>query len=138
MTAGGTRPGTRRRRRARRGEAGFTLIEVVVAFAVVTLILGAVYEVIAGAWRSFARAQVREQTLTLARAQFEALGVSEPLQPGESTGSYPTGVGWRLTVETVAASLRGRAVRIVLDVRDPAGRPLLRLETFKLDQPPAN
>jgi type II secretion system protein I len=118
----------------RRSEAGFTLIEVVVAFAIVAIILAALYQAIAGAWRGFARTQVREETLALARAQLEAIGVEEPLQPGERSGTYATGVAWRLTVEPAGtASLRGRAFRVLLEALDIGGKPLLRLETFKLE-----
>jgi prepilin-type N-terminal cleavage/methylation domain-containing protein len=118
----------------RRSEAGFTLIEVVVAFVIVTIILAALYQAIAGAYRGYARTQMQEQTLALARAQLEAVGTVEPLRPGESTGTYATGVAWRLTVEPAGtSSYRGRAFRVVLEAEDPGKKPLLRLETFKLD-----
>jgi prepilin-type N-terminal cleavage/methylation domain-containing protein len=118
----------------RRSEAGFTLIEVVVAFTIVTIILAALYQAVAGAWRGFARTQVREETLALARAQLEAIGIEEPLQPGERSGTYPTGTAWRLTVEPAATvSSRGQAFRVLLETQDAGGKPLLRLETFKLD-----
>jgi prepilin-type N-terminal cleavage/methylation domain-containing protein len=118
----------------RRSEAGFTLIEVIVALVVVTIILAALYQAIAGAWRGFARTRVREETLALARAQLEAIGVEKPLQPGERSGTYATGIAWRLTVEPAGtASSRGRAFRVLLEALDTGGKPLLRLETFKLD-----
>jgi general secretion pathway protein I len=117
----------------RRRDAGFTLVEVIVAFAIVTLVLAALYQAIAGAYRGYARVQVREQTLALARAQLDAVGVEGPLQPGETTGTYATGVVWRLAVEPVeTAAPRGRAFRILLEARDSGGKPFLRLETFKL------
>ena len=117
----------------RRHEAGFALVEVMVAFAIVTIILAALYPSIAGAYRGYARVQVRERILALARAQLEATGIDEPLQPGESTGTYATGEVWRLAVEPVeTAAYRGRAFRILLEAQDHGGQPLLRLETFKL------
>jgi type II secretion system protein I len=123
----------------RRREAGFTLVEVVVAFAIVTVILTALYQAIAGAYRGYARTQLRERTLALLRAQLEAVGSEEPLQPGERSGTYATGVAWRLTVEpTETASYRGRAFRILLEALDPGGKSLLRLETFKLDLRPTD
>ena len=72
--------------RRRRREAGFTLIEVVVAFVIVTIILAALYQAIAGAWRGYARTQMREQALALARAHLDAIGIEEPLQPGQEIG----------------------------------------------------
>jgi len=118
----------------RRHDRGFTVIEVLVAFAIVAIVLTALYQAVAGAYWGYARVQVREQTLALARAHLEAVGIETPLQPGESTGTYATGVAWHLTVEPVeTASYKGRAFRLLLQALDPAGQPLLRLETFKLD-----
>ena len=118
----------------RRHDRGFTVIEVLVAFAIVAIVLTALYQAVACAYRGYARVQVREQTLALARAHLEAVGIETPLQPGESTGTYATGVAWHLTVEPVeTASYKGRAFRLLLQALDPAGQPLLRLETFKLD-----
>jgi general secretion pathway protein I len=121
----------------RHREPGFTLVEVVVAFAIVTIILAALYQAIAGAYRGYARTQLREQTLALVHAQLEAVGNEESLQPGEHTGTFATGVAWRLTVEpTETASSRGRAFRVVLEALDPEGKSLLTVETFKLDRQP--
>ena len=118
----------------RRYDAGFTVVEVLVAFAIVTVVIAALYQAVAGAYRGYARVQVREQTLALARAHLEAVGIESPLQGGESTGTYATGVAWHLTVEPIdTASDKGRAFRILLEALDHGDQPLLRLETFKLD-----
>jgi general secretion pathway protein I len=117
----------------RHDDAGFTVVEVIVAFAIVTMVLAALYYSIGGAYRGYAQAQVREQTLALARAHLEAIGIEEPLQPAESTGMYASGVAWRLAIEPIeTASQKGRAFRILLEALDHGGQPLLRLETFKL------
>jgi general secretion pathway protein I len=117
----------------RRDEAGFTLIEVLVAFAIVALVLASVYHAIAEAYRGEARAQVREQALAQARAHLETIGVEQQLAPGETTGSYATGMAWRLAVAPVATlAYKGQAFRIVLEPLDENGQPILRLETFKL------
>src|SRR5262249_29749291 len=118
----------------RRHNAGFTVVEVLVAFAIVTIVLAALYQTVAGAYRGYGGGQVGEQTLVLARAQLEAVGIEPPLQPGESTGTYATGVAWHLTVEPVeTVSYKGRAFRVLLQALDRGGRSILRLETFKLD-----
>jgi hypothetical protein len=110
------------------------MVEVLVAFTIVIVVLAALYQAVAGAYRGYARVQVREQTLALARAHLEAVGIEGALQPGEDTGRYATGVAWHLTIEPVETeSYRGRAFRIVLEALDHGDQPLLRLETFKLD-----
>ena len=117
----------------RRDEAGFTLIEVLVAFAIVALVLASVYHAITEAYRGEARAQVREQALAQARAHLETIGVEQQLAPGETTGSYSTGMAWRLAVAPVATlAYKGQAFRIVLEPLNENGQPILRLETFKL------
>ena len=117
----------------RQREAGFTLVEVLVAFAIVAMVLAGLYQLIAGAFRGEARAKVHEQALALARAHLAAIGIEQPLAPGETTGVYATGFAWRLTVEPVETlSYKGRAFRIVLEPLDRTGKPLARLETFKL------
>ncbi len=122
-----------RRRPVIRDEAGFTLVEVVVAFAVVVLVLASIYHAVAGAYRGEARAQVRDQALAQARAHLEVIGIEQPFELGETTGTYVTGVAWRLTIAPVEAlAYKGQAFRIVLEPLDHSGHPLLRLETFKL------
>ena len=117
----------------RQGEAGFTLIEVLVAFAIVALVLAGIYQALAGAFRGENRAQVQERVLALARAHLETIGLEQPLEPGETAGTYQAGLTWHLTVAPVASlSDKGQAFRIVLEARGADGRPLLRLETFKL------
>lgn len=116
-----------------RREAGFTLVEVVVAFAIAAMVLGGLYTLMGGALRGEARATARDQALAAARAHLEAIGIEEPLAPGRTTGVYTTGVPWRLSIEPVKTlSHTGRAFRIVLEPLGPKGRPLARLETFKL------
>ena len=116
-----------------RDEAGFTLVEVVVAFAVVVLVLASIYHAVAGAYRGEARAQVRYQALAQTRAHLEAIGIEQPFDLGETTGTYVTGMAWRLTVTPVEAlAHKGQAFRLVLEPLDHGGHPLLRLETFKL------
>ena len=117
----------------KRGEAGFTLVEVLVAFVIVALVLASTYHAIAEAYRGQARAQVREQALAQARAHLEAIGVEQRLAPGETTGSYVTGLAWRLAIAPVETpAYKGHAFRIQLEPLDQNGQPILRLETFKL------
>jgi general secretion pathway protein I len=116
-----------------RREAGFTLVEVVVAFAIAAIVLGGLYSLMAGALRGEAGAAARDQALAAARAHLEAIGIEQPLTAGEATGVYATGVPWRLAIEPVETlSYRGQAFRVVLEPLSPTGKPLARFETFKL------
>src|SRR5262245_50693391 len=116
-----------------RREAGFTVVEVVVAFAIAAIVLGGLYSLMTGALRGEATTVVREHALVAARGHLESIGIEELLAAGETMGVYATGVPWRLTISPVEThSYRGQAFRIVLEPLNATGKPLVRLETFKL------
>jgi Tfp pilus assembly protein PilV len=78
------------------GEAGFTLLEVLVAFVILTLVVTACLQVYARSAEAEAKAKWSEQAHALLRdriASFETLG----LQPGQ-TQQGQTGDGLRWTV----------------------------------------
>src|SRR5262249_59953856 len=72
----------------RQGEAGFTLIEVLVAFAIVALVLAGIYQALAGAFRGGNRAQEQERVPALARAHPESVRPRQPLAPGAEAGPH--------------------------------------------------
>jgi len=117
----------------KRGEAGFTLVEVLVAFAILSMALAGLYQALAGAHRGDARTKTYMQALAFARAHLETVGMEPPPAAGQSSGVYAEGLAWRLSVERAGAGGRkGQAFRVVLEALDKAGKPLLRLETFRL------
>lgn len=117
----------------RQNEDGFTLVEVLVAFAVLSLVLVGLYEAMAGAYRGQARIKAYEQALDFARTHLETIGIEEPLQIGKTTGRYSDRFGWRLTVEEIdLKAYKAKAFRIVLEPLDQAGQSILTLESFKL------
>jgi len=86
------------RAKAGRGEAGFTLIEVVVALA----LLGLVLALLAGSLRNglvgASRAAAITPPLAVAEAKLAAIGVTEPLIAGDTSGEDASGVRWRVSV----------------------------------------
>jgi general secretion pathway protein I len=67
---------TARPRRRGNPEAGFTLIEIVVAFAVAALLLGALYQIFSTALRSGATAEHYSRAVLLAESALEASGAA--------------------------------------------------------------
>jgi general secretion pathway protein I len=65
--------------------AGFTLIEIIVAFAVATLLLGALYQVFSGALRAGSTADSYARAVLLAESALEVFGVDPVAAPAEST-----------------------------------------------------
>ena len=63
----------------RRGERGFALLEILVAFVILALGLGAISTGVALAMRSDARTQTSRVALRLAQSRLEAAGISDVL-----------------------------------------------------------
>lgn len=84
----------RRPRRAR----GFTLIEVLVAFLVAILVLGAVAPLLRLGVGHAGRAHEDLVALGHARSLLARVGSELPLVPGESGGELPEGGAWRLAI----------------------------------------
>lgn len=117
---------------------GFTLIEVLIAFATLALVLSAVFRSFSTGLSSERKASQAVARVLEARSVLEAVGVSEPLKPGDFEGELSTGESWIVNVERVAPieSLDGRtdlieAYRVSISVRDRHGEAL-SLSTMKL------
>jgi len=88
-----------RRMLARRDrERGFALIEILVAFVILALGLGAISTGVVVAMRSDARTQVNRTALRVAQSRLEAAGISEALAPGTREGLVADKFRWRQTV----------------------------------------
>ena len=81
-----------------RRQTGFTLIEVVVAFAIFAMTIGALYESFTGALRREAQAQEREQALLVAQSVLEQLRVRPGPWSTEDSGTVSGGWRWRAQV----------------------------------------
>jgi general secretion pathway protein I len=96
----------------RRSERGFALIEILVAFVILALGLGAISTGVVVAMRSDARTQVNRAALRVAQSRLEAAGISEALAPGYREGLIADKFRWRQTVTEV---------RPASDARPPQG-----------------
>lgn len=101
-----------RRGLIRRGERGFALIEILVAFVILALGLGAILTGVVVAMRSDARTQVSRTALRVAQSRLEAAGISEALAPGYREGMIANKFRWRQTVTEL---------RPAADTRQPQG-----------------
>jgi general secretion pathway protein I len=66
------------------GSAGFTLIEIVVAFAVATLLLGALYQVFSNGLTAGLSAESYSRAVLLAESALEVFGADAAAAPGET------------------------------------------------------
>jgi general secretion pathway protein I len=79
-------------------QRGFTLIEVVVAFAIFALSLGALYESFGGAVRRNAQAHEREQGLLAAQSLLSQLRTTPAPWKMQDSGTLEGGWAWRMEV----------------------------------------
>jgi general secretion pathway protein I len=84
-------------------QSGFTLIEVLVAFAVFALSIGAIYEVFADASRQSARTSVRNRNLLTAQSMLSAQRVRPAPWDAHRMGQTEDGESWEITVVPVEA-----------------------------------
>ena len=80
-------------------EAGFTLVEVVVALAILALSLAVLLNVISNGISQTDRAQKLAQAGSLAQSLLAKVGTEMPIQEGQVSGEFPEGFRWRVRAE---------------------------------------
>lgn len=83
-------PARGRPRSAKRG-GGFTLIEVVVAFVLLTLVLATAFEIFSGGLRRAGELENYSRALVIAQSRLALAGQEEPYQEGEVRGESEDG-----------------------------------------------
>lgn len=126
-----------------RCDAGFTLIESLVALAVVAIALSAIGALIGANIRATRSLDQRLALIETARAILSALPDREQLALGENSGEF-AGSRWRLDVMPFVADFVDPSVQapwipqaVVLRVQAPTGE-LLRVDTVRLRRNESN
>jgi general secretion pathway protein I len=88
-----------RTRRARRGEGGFTLIEVVVAFVLLALVFSVGFEIFSTGLARAGALDERSRALEVARSRLDDAGMEEALAEGAAQGeSQDPRFHWTTTI----------------------------------------
>jgi general secretion pathway protein I len=86
-----------------RRRTGFTLIETLVAFAVLALAMSQLMAALSGGARNESRADFLLRASREGQSHLDAVGVEGPIVQGETNGAYDDGLVWNLNVEPYIA-----------------------------------
>ncbi len=84
---------------APRSQQGFTLIEVMAAFAVFALLFGITLQILSVSLSNTRRAGDFTQAALWAQTQLDMVGIEEPIEPGRSHGRFNDTYDWQLEIE---------------------------------------
>lgn len=94
---------------------GMTLIEVLVAFVVLSLTLAVIMQIFSGGLRNARLGDSYSRALFLAESRLAAVGVERPLAVGEDSGQLGSDLQWRVAVAPYADG--SDTERLMLPVR---------------------
>ncbi|HZP79821.1 MAG TPA: type II secretion system protein [Pseudolabrys sp.] len=89
----------RLRQRQDRGDGGFTLVEVIVAIAILASSASAIFKVTSDSIHNTRRADALTDASLLAQSLLARVGKDIPLQAGELSGRTAAQLPWRLRIE---------------------------------------
>ncbi|MCB1875235.1 MAG: type II secretion system protein [Chromatiales bacterium] len=87
-----------------RRQAGFTLLEVLVAFVILALLVTVLLQAAGNAVRGMYVAERYGQAARIAQTLLAGVGIEIPLERGAASGEQGDGFRWQVTVEPFAAS----------------------------------
>lgn len=108
-------------------ESGFTLIEVVVAFTIAALCLGAVFQLLTGSLAGLRGSAAYAHATQLAESRLDSIGIAEPLVPGATSGRFDEQFAWQMQTDPLPGTKLYR-VRLTVSWRDRS----VSLESLRL------
>ncbi|NBC49507.1 MAG: prepilin-type N-terminal cleavage/methylation domain-containing protein [Gammaproteobacteria bacterium] len=138
------RAGHRAGRQGRTGQRGFSLLEVLVAFAILALSLGVLLQIFSRALNTTALNETYSRAVALAEAKLEGVGVSIPLEEGVYSGDPEDGMDWVISIAPYqpggwlgdAAAFASYQVSAVASWPSASGTRRVTLRTIRLGQEP--
>jgi prepilin-type N-terminal cleavage/methylation domain-containing protein len=123
----------------RTGEAGFTLLETLVAFAILASVLVALYAAGGTALTAIGRDAQAERATLFAQSKLDEMAATREPLPETATGGFPgSDVTWRIDARDLpdgapgGSSYRLQDVRLTLAWPRGTGHASLRVETRHL------
>ncbi len=81
-------------------QAGFTLLEVLVAFVVLALVLGVILRIHSQGLERVGESDLQTRAVMLAESKLALLGADIPLEEGETQGEAEGGLAWTLRLSS--------------------------------------
>ena len=115
-------------------EAGFSLLEALISFAILAMALSAVFSAGMYGLRMTSRATERTEALMEARSLIDRIGADLPLVSGSYDGTTPLGHAYHLVIAPIA-EVSGEPLRAYAVEADIKGRkaktPIVSLRTLR-------
>jgi general secretion pathway protein I len=105
---------------------GFTILEVLVALAILALAMAAILGAIGTNLAAVARAQALVRATLAAQSVLAGAGLDEALRPGRQSGVLPDGSGWSLEVRA-----ENHVLVVTATVDPPGSGGRVRLVTLR-------
>jgi type II secretion system protein I len=117
---------------------GFTLIEVVVALAILSLCLSALYQTFGQSLRRAFEIRQRELAFMTAQSMLEEVAAHRVFKPEHRTGMTAEGLSWELVIEPWGSEPYGdavvRPVLVEVQVKGATGRSAAHLRAIELGE----
>jgi len=126
-----------------RPQQGFSLIEILVAFMILALSLTVIFRIFSGGLRNVALSEDYARAVLIAQSQLSVIGVSEPLQPGLTSGEWGERFRWQRMVEhylpwqqdkEMVATVKAYRVTVNVYWQHAGGTRQIRLSSVRLKQ----
>lgn len=129
--------------KAARKNDGFSLIEILVAFVILSLTLGTIMQIFSGGLRNVGNSDDYSRALYLAESRLAALGVEQTLREGLMTGELDGRFRWQIQAQPYLgastsdeAQLKFMLYRVTVAVNWGDGAKARRLELSSLRMAP--
>lgn len=128
--------------RRQKDQGGFTLLEVLIAFAILAMALAALFQAFSQGIHGSRVAEERAIAIMLARSKLAEIGKSIALEEGEVAAEFENGFEWRLIITAMDSSEVGLGNSTVVQIFDVGvsiernGIELVELHSLRLDALP--